>query len=266
MTLSERGFSRIIIADDSRRGDRIRVDFNASDREHISRRNRYRGTDSEVHGQGTIRTRGRTKRLTQASVAHYENGNATLTLQADGQHVVEGTWFGCQHTNALELEIDRLNDRPAEGTGKLILHDNREVHAIEIDGRSDANKGTFKIDCRPAGHEDERSLDRRNGRRDDPILRDQQRHVRHSINTIERAIGRYESRASNAIVNQAKIQLGANGEPPSPSMDATLTVSLAPGHLCAKASPKSISQASIDGFYPHQNGITVRLKASKQGV
>ena len=126
-------------------------------------------------------------------MALYPNGNAVLTFLAGDRHVVEGTWFGCQDANLLELEIDRLNDRPAEGTGQLVLHRNGEVHAVEIEGRSDASKGNFRIDYLPAGHEDERQAGR------------------HAINSTEIGIGRYESRASNAILNRAKIQLGANG-------------------------------------------------------
>ena len=78
---------------------------------------------------------------------------------------------------------------------------------MECHGRADASKGAFRIDFRPAGHEE----DPRFERRDDNIHRDDRRFAGRAISTTEVGIGRYNSRATNAIVNQARIQLGTNG-------------------------------------------------------
>lgn len=202
VTLAANGFSRIDLNGDAPTlGGRVRASFVGSDREHIDRRNRYRGNPAALGGTGSIRIRGKDWRINKGSVTLYQNGMARFTFAGKYPYTMDGTWFACQDPSALELEIDQLNNRPAQATGKLFIHRDGEVHGVEMDGRSDAASGPFRLSYRPAGHAEEEA--RHNNHRG-PVQRG-------SLSASEVGVGQYESRATRTTLNRAKVQLRADG-------------------------------------------------------
>ena len=209
VTFSRQGFARIDVNGDAPAlGGRCRVSFTGSDRDYIDRRNGYRGKAATIRGTGSIRIRGKNWRLSQGSVSLYQNGNAFITFKGKYPYTLEGTWFACQDPNALELEIDQLNKRPADAVGKLLIHRNGEVHGIEMQGNSDAARGPFNLTYHPAGHAEDEDVHRRpvdHGGRGGHAP-----HHRGSLSANEAGVGRYQSRATDTQLNRAQVQLRAD--------------------------------------------------------
>ena len=201
VTLSKQGFSKFEVKGDAPAlGGRARITFTGSDREYIDRRNRYRGNEAALGGDGIIRIRGKNWRLNTGSVKLYQNGNAFLTFKGKYPYTIEGTWFACHDSSALELEIDQLNNRPADAVGKLLIHRNGEVHGVEMQGRADAASGAFNLTYRLAGHTNEEEHGRHPSRK-----------AQGSLTADEVGVGTYESRATKTTLTRAQIRLRPDG-------------------------------------------------------
>lgn len=204
-----RTFSKIeILGDSPSLGGRVRMSFDASSRQHVDRRYAWRGARADVPGRGTLGMRGPNRSLDRAAVTLYENGNARIQLQGERQYDLQATWFGCQDTGTLELEIDRMNNLLATGTGKLFLDGNRVV-GIECEGRADATGGDFSVRYRLGNDRDSRRGMR--DRRDYEERGSRQRAVIREIKADAAGAGRYQSRGTDAAVNRASVLLRNDG-------------------------------------------------------
>ncbi len=141
----DEGFSQIeILGNSPSLGGRVRVSFKVEESETGRGDRRDRGTLWELEGRGVIGKPGPNLDLKSARVTLYQNGRASLQFEGERRHLLEATWYRSREPDAVELRLDRINRRPASGTGR-VRFDGDRLRGVECRGNAHDYRGDFRI-------------------------------------------------------------------------------------------------------------------------